>query len=767
MKNLITSLFLVVISLSSPGEELWKKIDANSAPQQLQLLHPEHFSVYRLDEATLKIELLNLSADPERGAIIGLPMPDGTMRDFRIWQTPMMPGDLADRYPEIKTFTAEAVNDLRVTAKLDFTLYGFHAMIYNGEQTAFIDPYDNYNDGYYMVHYKHDEIKPISERMKCVVHGIDENGPAGESMDIMQKGLPKLAFKTVNGYQLRTYRIAVSADNQFCQAATGTTSPTIAQALSKMTITLNRVNGIYERELSVTMVFVANENLLIWPTATGSANGADPFNSINSNPGSCLPQNQTTCDTRIGATNYDIGHVFTTGAGGLSLQGCVCSDGAKAQSVTGSTTPVGDGYDVDFVAHEIGHEFGGSHPFNNGNDGSCGGGNIEPTTAYEPGSGSTIMAYAGICPPDDIQAHSDAYFHGANLTEIRSYISTAGEVCAVKTPTGNKLVGYSPFTASYSIPYLTPFELAGPALIDSVADSATLYCWEQWDLGDVGQTFSNTHLSGPIFRSYVPTPSPVRVFPKISMVMAGTLSNAGIEGAEGEKVPDVSRTLHFKCTFRDIFHNKGCFTFPDDQITLSAINTGAGFAVTSQATTGISYAGHTTQTVTWNVVTTNVAPIGAANVEIYMTTDNGLTWPYHVGTFPNTGSASIMVPNPATTTTAARFKVKGSGNVFFNVNAKNFTVTHNSAFPTTAGVRESALLVGDCSVFPLPATHSVHILAGGDHLGKIFNALGQEVWKGAVLDEADISVETWPRGTYYLQLLGADNNKQVKRIVIE
>jgi Metallo-peptidase family M12B Reprolysin-like/Secretion system C-terminal sorting domain len=761
---LLCAVFLVPIK--SNAGNLWQKVNPELAPQQLQLLHPVSFLVYTMDEPTLKLQMTVLSNDPAAGMVVSLPMPDGSFKDFRVWQTPVMPEELAARYPDIKTFTAEAVGNRNITAKLDFTLYGFHAMIYDGDRTSFIDPYDNYHDGYYLVHYKKDERRALSDRMKCLVHGHDETGPGGEPMDIVQKGLPKLAFKTINGYQLRTYRLALAADHFYCQAATGLLSPTIAQSLSKMTTSLNRVNGVYEREISVTFNFCANEDLIIWTVATGGVNGDDPFNAIDASAIGCLSANQTQCDTRIGTANYDFGHVFTTGAGGYSLLGIVCTDALKAQSVTGSALPVGDGFDIDYVVHEFGHEFGADHTFNNNADGSCAT-NIETTTAYEPGSGSTIMAYAGICGPDDIQPHSDAYFHAISLLQMQHCFTTTAEVCAVKTSTGNKLVQYAAFDATYSIPYLTPFELYAPALTDSVGDSAVLFCWEQWDLGDAGQRFIATHTNGPIFRSFNPTNNNLRIFPTLNMVLAGTLSNAGTENAQGEKAPDVARTLHFKCTFRDIINNHGAFTFPDDQITLNAINTGAGFKVTSQGTAGLSYVGHSTQTVTWDVVTTNVAPINAANVEIFMSVDGGHTWLYHIGTFPNTGSASVTVPNPGISTINARFKVKGAGNVFFNLNSVDFIVTYNSAFPIDNAVKPVSALAADVKLYPVPATGILHVATTVPLPAVVYNAIGQQVWKGELKGTTDINIAAWARGLYYMQLTGSDNERAVKKFVVE
>ena len=388
---------------------------------------------------------------------------------------------------------------------------------------------------------------------------------------------------------------------------------------------------------------------------TGGPNGNDPFNTINSNGTACLGANQTQCTNRIGTANFDLGHVFTTGGGGISGLGIVCNSTQKGRSVTGSPTPVGDGYDIDYVAHEMGHEFGSQHTFNNNLDGSCKT-NAVSNYAYEPGSGTSIMAYAGICSPDDPAMHSEAYFHASSLKQIYTSLSTSEDVCATKTSTGNKLPYIAPFSANYIIPYKTPFELIAPTAVDSVADTANLYCWEQWNLGDFGSRITTVRLKGPLFRTYYPVYTTIRTFPKLSMLQTNSLSNAGIEGGQGEKVPDTARFLTFKLTARAIMNGKGTFNFPDDTIHIDTKSTGAafgyaGFAVTSQGTTGITYSGGTPQTVTWNTVGTEAAPVSCANVNIYMSTDAGATWAYNLGRFPNNGTASVTIANPATTST--------------------------------------------------------------------------------------------------------------------
>ena len=779
MKKLFTySAFLAVLCWAgeSFAGSIWNKVPVTSAPsQKIQAFHPEHYLVYTFNEELLKLQMFSLGTDANEGMVIELPMPDGTIRNFKVWQDPMMTGKLADKYSEIKTFTGVLVGDQRVTAKLDFTVYGFHAMVFDGENTSFVDPYDMYHDGFYMVHYKRDEVRSSEQRMRCEFKEGDENGPAGEAMATYNTGLPKLAARTGNGWVRKTYDLALSANHFYCQAATGVASPTMAQCLSVMTTTMNRVNGVYEREFSVHMNYTANEDTLIWPTNTGSINGTDPFGTtaINTNGATCLGINQTTCDNRIGSANYDCGHVFTTGGGGISGLGIVCTSGQKARSVTGLPSPVGDSYDIDYVAHEMGHEFGSNHTFGNDNDGSCSG-NRSNTHSYEPGSGTTIMAYAGICSPDDLAPHSEAYFHASSLLEITAKLVGSENVCATPVSTGNKLVSLAPFTATYKIPYKTPFELISPTAVDSVADTATMYCWEQYNLNTASATASrlvNTYTRGPLFRSWFPLKVETRVFPKMSKVLTGVLSDAGTENAQGEKAPDTARFLTFRLTVRNILTGNGCFLFPDDSIHLDAIQTTtkAGFKVTSQGTTGISYVGGSTTTITWNVVGTDAAPVSASNVTIYMSSDNGVTWPYTVGTFPNTGTASVTVPNPATSTaaTVCRFKVKGAGNVFFNVNLKGFQVTHSGA---VSGVTQPNALAELCKVYPVPTTDVLHITTGlnNDVNAVIYNAIGQTIWSGSVNGQSEVSVASWAKGVYHIQLANPENGDMtVKSFIVQ
>ncbi len=730
--------FITLLSAACYGQSPWLAVkNGNAAAVTGRLADKATYSLYILDQATLRTSLTSKGGDQ----YLALPTPDGSFRTFRIWNTPLLPDALAAKYPDIATLSGVAADNAAVTIKIDNTSDGFHAMVFDGCKTYLVDPAEKVSNGLYVVHYKTDELKKY-DGAGCQLFNTIANTVTPSAAT---------AQKVVNGYQLRTYRIAIACDHQFAQAAVGTATPSKLQALNKIVSSLNRVNGVYERELSITMKLAENEDTVIFVDAAN-----DPFGAYDADPITLLSLNQQMCDSLIGSANYDVGHMFSTGAGGVSALACVCNADSKARSVTGQPDPTGDGFDIDYVAHEIGHEFGATHTFNNNNSGACAG-NAEATTAYEPGSGSTIMAYAGICGGDNLQHHSDDYFHAISLNQIQYFITHDGNTCAVKTNTGNKTAYLPAFTASYAIPYLTPFELTAPAAIDSVADTLTSYCWEQWNLGDFSKTFATTHGYGPIFRSLPPDTSQTRIFPDIEMVLIGKKSNAGENYAQGEKSPDVARFLTFKLTVRNILNGLGCFQFPDDTIHLDAINTGAPFEVTSQNNPNIKYLAGTKQNVTWNVVTSNLPPIGADSVNIYLSLDGGYTWPYKLGTYPNNGGATVTIPEIATTTDKARIKVKGAGNVFFNINGADFFIV------TDPGA------AGDIVLFPIPARNTLTIVTGEKGLVDfaIYDMSGKRMVNGTIDGIADLDVSSWPRAVYAARMKEPDGHMTVRKFVLE
>ncbi len=428
-------------------------------------------------------------------------------------------------------------------------------------------------------------------------------------------------------------------------------------------VVMNRVSAIYEEDFAIRLQLIANNDTIIYPTTGNPTNGFDPY----TNDAGAYSENQSNLDTKIGSPNYDIGHVFTTGSGGVAYVAVVCRDGQKALGTTGQPNPIGDPFNVDYVAHEMGHQFGGNHTFN-GTGSHCSGGNYSGSHAYEPGSGSTIMAYAGICgADDDLAPNSDAYFLFDNISEIVTYTTTGlGNSCPVITPTGNTVPIVSA-GANYTIPSRTPFALTGTA---NDADGDTLtYCWEERDLGPAQPGNVADNGSSPIFRTFYPTYTPTRIFPKIGNIVAGIFDN--VAPPHGETLPITNRTLNFRLTVRDNRINGGAVNTADMAVTV--VENGAGFSVTAPSSSG-PFTNGSNLGVSWNVTGTSAAPINTANVKVSLSTDGGYTYPYTLlASTPNDGNETVTLP-AGVTSSSARIKVEAVGNIFFSISPINFTI---------------------------------------------------------------------------------------------
>jgi hypothetical protein len=458
--------------------------------------------------------------------------------------------------------------------------------------------------------------------------------------------------------------LALSATGEYTSFHGGT----VALAQAAQATTMNRVNGVYEKDMAITMVIIANNDQIIYTNG-----GSDPF--TNGNAGAMITQNQNNTDAVIGNGNYDIGHVFGTNSGGLAGLGVVCSNSQKGRGVTGSSNPIGDPFDIDYVAHEMGHQFGANHTFNN----SCSG-NRNDATAVEPGSGSTIMAYAGICAPN-VQNNSDDHFSGISLEEIGNEIMSGGHTCEQITALSNNPPVVLSTNGNVTVPANTPFALTA-SVNDPDGDPVT-YNWEQMDNDISTQSPVATSTGGPNFRSYSSSTDPTRYFPNLPDLISGGPFT-------WEVIPSVSRTMNFRVTVRDNAPGPGgCNDHSDVTVTTDA-NSGP-FVVQYPSANGIVWTGLTSETVTWDVANTDVAPVACANVDILLSTDGGLTYPTVLATnVPNDGSQVVTVPNISTTT--AIIMVICSNGTFFDISNNNFEITMStfdyslSASPLTLNI---------------------------------------------------------------------------------
>ncbi len=586
--------------------------------------------------------------------IVELPDPTGRMVRFKVWESPIMEPALAARMAQLKTYIGQGIDDPTATLRADFTAadapwFGagsFHAQVLSPNGDWFIDPYTKGEFRHVMSYYRRD-LRSVhafachfDEQARQVQIGEPDGGVNPEA----------------SGTSLKTYRLANAATGEYTAFHGGT----VAGGQAAIVTAINRVTGVYEKEVCIRLTLVANNSSLVYTNAN-----TDPY--TDGNGGTMLGQNQTTCTSVIGSANYDIGHVFSTGGGGVAGLGVVCNSTNKARGVTGSPAPTGDAFYIDYVAHEMGHQFGSNHSFNSPAT-NCGS-NRSASNAYEPGSGSTIMSYAGICSPDDIQSNSDAYFVWRSYDEIRAFVTTGGgNGCGTASATGNNFPSAGA-GLPYTIPAATPFALTANGT-DPDGDTVT-YCWEQADLGAALALASADNGASPINRSRTGTTSPTRLIPPLANILAGTVPNT-------DKVPTVARASYtWKITTRD--NRAGGGGVNASQVDLNVVNTGSGFAITSQ-NTATSWDAGTTQTITWNVAGTTANGINCANVKISLSTDGGSTFPtVLIASTPNDGSQSITVPGSATTT--ARVKVEAVGNIFFDINNASITIVDPNSTP--------------------------------------------------------------------------------------
>ncbi|HSH05436.1 MAG TPA: zinc-dependent metalloprotease family protein [Anaerolineae bacterium] len=630
---------------------LWQDgIEPATVTPGSRLIEPSVYRFVTLDVARLltflpEVPMERSGADP---VVMSLPLPDGRWGRFAVVESPVMEPELAAKFPELKTYAGQGIDDTTATVRLDWTPHGFHAIILSGvHDTVYIDPYQRTNINYYMSYWRSD-YEPIDMNVMSVRQAPRDPKDAGAT-------IKALAAEGVlpSGDVLRTYRAAVAATGEYTQFHGGT----VADGMAAIVVAMNRVNAIYEREVAIHMNLVANNELLIY------TNGAtDPY--TNNNGGTMLGENQTVVDSIIGDANYDIGHVFSTGGGGVAYLGSVCDpdpNSLKAGGVTGLGAPIGDPFYVDYVAHEIGHQFGANHTFNS-TTGACSGGNRNDSTAYEPGSASTIMGYAGICGADNLQSNSDDYFHAISFDEMTAFTqSGVADACAVKTSTGNNIPVPNAGTGGFTIPAGTPFELTGSAT-DADSGDALTYNWEQFDL-DPGNGGSPSSTTPPFFRSWPATTSPTRIIPRLENLLNNTLPF-------GETYPTVDTTLTFRMTVRDNQAGAGAVDF--DTITFD-VDTGTGPFLVTAPNTAVTWLTGSSQTITWDVAGTTAAPVSCANVDIMLSYDGGYTYPTTLASAtPNDGSEVVTVP--ATQTLTARTKVACSDNIFFDLSNEDFYI---------------------------------------------------------------------------------------------
>lgn len=662
----------------------------------------------------------------QSGVIISFPNSTGKMENFRVTESSNFESELASKYPDIKSYIGEGMEDPGSKVYFSISSLGLSSMEIYGDQSAvFIQPYTKDLSTYIV--YKKSDRKDHLNKLECTVS------------DVVQKGNSDVGtHKNADDAILRTFRLALSCTGEYASYFGGTK----AQALAAMNNTMTRVNGIFENELGVKMVLIANNDDLIYTDAA-----TDPYSSSSQMKNWNL-ELMNNLSSSIGNNNFDIGHLFGRdgGGGNAGCIGCICDNDMSTYQNQGITypssykgsgytspangNPSGDTFDIDFVAHEMGHQFGGNHTSSY---------RVEPDLkSVEPGSGSTIMGYAGVTNYD-VQNNSDPFFHAISIEQITNNIKA--KTCSVNTNTGNSIPTANA-GPDYIIPKSTPFMLTGSGT-DADGDQLT-YIWEQMDKGTSSETGANSaaqesKIPGPIFRSWTPLGSPIRYFPTMSSILAGALKTAGTE-IDVEALPSVARTLNFRLTVRDNKTGGGGNNSDDTKLT---VNPAAGpFMITSQ-NTAVSYVKGSSQTVTWDVAGTTANGVNTANVDILWSTDNGNTWTTLLTGTPNDGSENITIPDILTN--SGRIMIKGSHHIFFDINNANISVRNSNedAVPSSTEIK----------LYPNPVKNILTLTNTSSEEFKIYDMSGRLV-SGGNLESGTVNVNKLTNGTYVIQIAG-------------
>ncbi|MCO7223954.1 reprolysin-like metallopeptidase [Pleionea sp. CnH1-48] len=575
-------------------------------------------------------------AQASHGIEVELPLPDGKFARFQMFESSIMEPGLAQKFPSIKTFSGFQVDKPENKGRFDLTPQGFHGMFkYNGD-IVYIDP-EQQSENYIAYYRSKAIVKDVHKKFKDrVKRGVDKHSHKAERTS-------QASTSITDGVQ-RSYRIAVAVTGEYTQFHGGTKE----KGMAAVTTTINRVNQVYENDLAIRLVLVANNDSLIYTDAS-----SDPYTNTDTD----LDTNTGNINNVIGAANYDIGHIFQTADGGVAGFEVVCG-AEKGAGLTGTSNPTGDAFNIDYVAHEIGHQFGAEHSFN-----GCGGNRVAQW-AFEPGSGSTIMSYAGLCGDTDLQRNSDALFHTKSISQMFQFASAGGgNACATKQNTGNNIPVVNA-GSDYVIPARTPFKLTGSATdADSADQSLLTYIWEQIDLGTESSDAASMVDDGsrPIFRSFVPVSHGTRIFPQLSDVLSGGTT-------KGEYLPTTNRDLNFRLTVRD---TKGGVAYDDAKLTVKS-NAGP-FKITSPAAAA-NWTGGAQQSIQWDVANTNTSPINCTSVDVHYSSDGGQSFPTELlKATANDGSENITVPSASTS--QGRIRVTCSDNVFFAINSQNITIS--------------------------------------------------------------------------------------------
>ena len=655
MKKIITFFILVVCHsiMNAQNNSAWTRINSGNTTSDRNSEKPDAGNnlFFKLDELVLKQSLLALEnkTNKEDRIEILIPNKNGKLERFSVWESSNFEAELQAKYPEIRAYAGVGITDKKASINFSMSPRGIQTMVLRADEgSEFIEPYAKDNKIYVLFDSKNRERGSLPFSCKT------------EDLVLNKKLLNATNKISANNRVFKTLRLALSCTGEYTVYHGGTK----AGALTGMNNTMTRVNGIFNKDLAVKLVIIPNDTDIIYTDAA-----TDPYSNATAGAAGAWNQElQNTLTSVITNGNYDIGHLFgaSGGGGNAGCIGCVCVNPSvdvplgKGSAFTSpsDSKPEGDTFDIDFVAHEMGHQLGANHTFSEDIEGT--GVNVEP------GSGSTIMGYAGIAVYN-VQNNSDDYFTYASILQIQNNLFS--KTCPVNTALSNSppIINAG---LNWTIPNGTAFKLTGTG--SDIDGDVITYCWEQNDSA-ITQSGANsiafpTKPDGPLFRSLYPSGSKIRYMPSYSSVLANKLTTTW------ESVSSIARILHFTLTGRDNAALGTAQTNTDEMI-VNVSGTAGPFAVTSQNTENLSWFQGTTQTITWSVNSSNTLA-GSVNVNIKLSTDGGLTFPVTLaGNTPNDGLETITVPNISAKN--CRILIEPTANIFYAVNSKSFSIGYS------------------------------------------------------------------------------------------
>jgi len=636
--------------------------EVSLSDNQERTIVPDHYHLVQMNlsdmDSYLRTAPHELDVDRKNNELqLEVPMPDGTSRTFMMYESPTMMEEISARYPMIKSYKGYARSNPSENLRVTVNPNGFFAAIKTDEGTVYIDPYASNDLQHYMSYFVTDDHSNVNPNgLACgsdaeITDLAEQLGDIdtahGESLQISTRG---------DNIPLRQYRLALACTGEF-----GQRRDNITEVLADLNTSVARLNMIFENDLSIRMILVNQNDEIIYDNPQ-----TDPYpipTQFPPNDGTgrwLLRTNTSVLNTSIGDGSYDLGHVYhsaCTDVGGVAYLGSICGD-IKGGGVSCDAFNSLSYLTVSIAAHEMGHQLGSPHSFNN----CTGDGNESLQDGFEPGSGTTIMSYAGLCGQNNVQSNNDDYYHSGSLLNIyRTTREINGSTCAEEINIDNHEPDIQlDIENGFFIPIGTPFLLTADAT-DEDGDNMT-YSWEQMNTGPLSPLGSPNN-NAPLFRVFPPTSEKTRIFPASNRIIANSFR-------DDEILPTINRDMDFNFVARD--NNPEGGTASWQEVSFRATADAGPFRVTYPNTINIEMEQGEEVTVEWDVANTDGSLVNCSAVDIYLSYSGELNSDLDSDDLkllalsaPNDGSHEVVVPTRISS--SARILIRANNNVFFDI----------------------------------------------------------------------------------------------------